>query len=290
MARVLIPETLSGNVIAAIRSLTRQGDRCEAAWSEFIFKSRYVNEYHKITSSVVDDLEYVQDILRLCKEKEYDILLPFGNTSYFAFSKHHESISGNARFMVTDYETFKIAHDKYRTAKFCDLIGVKTPRIFTEYSHNDVVSLSKELRYPVVIKAKSGTGVHLGLRYANNGEELLRYYDEISSFRSDTGASNFEDPLIEEFIPGFIHDACALSCNGKVVNVLTQRREMMYPIYGGVGAVNVTTHNPEVSRLARTLLEALNWHGPAQIEFKFDERDRTYKLIEMNPKLWGTLL
>jgi hypothetical protein len=63
----------------------------------------------------------------------------------------------------------------------------------------------------------------------------------------------------------------------------------MYPIYGGVGAVNVTTKDRNLADLARRLLEELKWHGPAQIEFKYDGRDNTYKLIEMNPKLWGTL-
>lgn len=63
----------------------------------------------------------------------------------------------------------------------------------------------------------------------------------------------------------------------------------MYPIYGGVGAVNVTTHDKKLAELARRLLEEIKWHGPAQVEFKFDERDKTYKLIELNPKLWGTL-
>ena len=50
----------------------------------------------------------------------------------------------------------------------------------------------------------------------------------------------------------------------------------------------VTTHEPELASTARNLLESLGWHGPAQVEFKFDPRDKRYKLIELNPKLWGT--
>jgi len=95
--------------------------------------------------------------------------------------------------------------------------------------------------------------------------------------------------MIQEFIPGFIHDACTLTNHGRVVAILTQRRHLMYPIYGGVGAVNVTTHDKKLSDIARQLLEEIKWHGPAQVEFKFDERDKEYKLIELNPKLWGTL-
>jgi len=30
------------------------------------------------------------------------------------------------------------------------------------------------------------------------------------------------------------------------------------------------------------------WKGPAQLEFILDEKDQTYKLIEVNPRFWGT--
>ena len=86
-----------------------------------------------------------------------------------------------------------------------------------------------------------------------------------------------------------MHDACLLLENGKTLATLTQIRHLMYPITGGVGAINYTTHNAELGAIAIQLMESLDWTGPAQVEFKYDERDKKYKLIEINPKLWGTL-
>jgi len=37
------------------------------------------------------------------------------------------------------------------------------------------------------------------------------------------------------------------------------------------------------------LLDALQWHGVAMVEFRYDERDKDYKLLEINPKFWGSL-
>jgi predicted ATP-grasp superfamily ATP-dependent carboligase len=127
------------------------------------------------------------------------------------------------------------------------------------------------------------------LRYANNAQELIEKFKEICDLIRSNRKNGFSYPIIQEFIPGYVHDVCALANNGKVLNILTQVRHLMYPIYGGVGAINYTTHNPELKDLAIRLLESLNWSGPTQIEFKFDPRDRKYKLIEINPKLWGTL-
>lgn len=290
MAKILVPDYLGKHVRAGIRSLQEQGDTIDLAWAIPRFRSIYVQNYFKITPSQSDDKKYVEDIIALYKRNAYAMILPFGNVSYYAVSKHAERLeSQNIKFMAPDFHTFTIAHDKFKTTQFSQSLGIKTPELFTEYEDNDIEAIANHVRYPVVIKAKSGTGIATGLRYANNKQELLRFYQEISSFNAQTGASNYESPMIQEFIPGFIHDACTLTNRGHVVAILTQRRHLMYPIYGGVGAVNVTTRDEKLAGIARKLLEEIRWHGPAQVEFKYDERDREYKLIEINPKLWGTL-
>jgi predicted ATP-grasp superfamily ATP-dependent carboligase len=95
--------------------------------------------------------------------------------------------------------------------------------------------------------------------------------------------------IVQEFIPGKIHDVCTLSVLGQPVRLLTQVRELMYPIYGGVGAVNITTDDQSLRDNAEKLIIESGYHGPAQVEFKKDSRTGEYKLIEFNPKLWGTL-
>jgi len=290
MANILVPDYMGKQVRAGIRALHNQGDKIDLAWKIPHIKSAYVRKCFSITPSNQNDDKYVDEVISLYHRNSYDLIIPFGNASYYAISKHSSRLkSQNVNFMAPDYDTFKIAHDKFMTTQFCKSIGIKTPALFTDYKENDIDSISNHLKYPVVVKAKSGVGVFKGLRYANNKQELLRFYNEISSFNAQTGASNYECPLIQEFIPGFIHDACTLTNHGSVVAILTQKRHLMYPIYGGVGAINVTTHENKLSGIARKLLEEIKWHGPAQLEFKFDERDKKYKLIEFNPKLWGTL-
>jgi len=40
---------------------------------------------------------------------------------------------------------------------------------------------------------------------------------------------------------------------------------------------------------ASRLLEALNWHGIAEVEFRLDPRDGIPKLMEINGRFWGSL-
>ena len=37
------------------------------------------------------------------------------------------------------------------------------------------------------------------------------------------------------------------------------------------------------------LLGALDWHGIAEVEFRLDARDNVPKLMEINPRFWGSL-
>ena len=39
----------------------------------------------------------------------------------------------------------------------------------------------------------------------------------------------------------------------------------------------------------KELLDALNWHGVAMVEFKREERTGHLYLMEINPKFWGSL-
>jgi len=94
---------------------------------------------------------------------------------------------------------------------------------------------------------------------------------------------------LQECIPGKVHDVCVIASRGRLRAALTQVRLKMNPPRGGSGIYNQTTDEPILRDYAGRLVEALGWHGVAQIEFRWDERDDTPKLMEINPKFWGTL-
>jgi predicted ATP-grasp superfamily ATP-dependent carboligase len=48
-------------------------------------------------------------------------------------------------------------------------------------------------------------------------------------------------------------------------------------------------HHPQIEELGIRLLRALQWYGVAMVEFKVDPRDNQPKLMELNPRFWGSL-
>jgi predicted ATP-grasp superfamily ATP-dependent carboligase len=67
------------------------------------------------------------------------------------------------------------------------------------------------------------------------------------------------------------------------------RRVREYPAGGGVSSCAESFYDARLEAFGRRMLDALGWHGVAMVEFRQDSRDGELKLLEVNPKFWGSL-
>ena len=100
--------------------------------------------------------------------------------------------------------------------------------------------------------------------------------------------------LVQEYIPnGGELGVYTLFDNQSVPRALSvQRRLRSYPVSGGPSTLRETIRN-DASRLATDiafrLLTKMQWTGVAMVEFRIDARDGMPKLMEVNPRFWGSL-
>lgn len=67
----------------------------------------------------------------------------------------------------------------------------------------------------------------------------------------------------------------------------TTRHILRHPTEVGNGDVTELIESPPgLKTRTKTILDALNYNGPFELEFLLDKRDGTYKPIEMNPRFW----
>lgn len=292
MARILVPDYPGQQVIAGIKSLAIEGDTCDLAWNqnvaERLLKSKYIHRSIKIPAANQDPVGYKEQLVALLKAEPYDMIMPFGNDAFHHATAIQDEIKKHAHFLCPRDQEHQIAYDKYLTYLHCQKIDIPTPRTYVISNQNDLTARNLEVGFPLIIKSRIGSGVETGLRIVDNPSKLESCFNEIQN-RNNNEDSKPALLIMQEFIPGQIHDACLVADKGKIQAILTQVRHWMYPPSGGVGAINYTTINHDLMLLAEKLIASLNWSGPAQIEFKLDERDKQFKLIEINPKLWGTL-
>ena len=102
----------------------------------------------------------------------------------------------------------------------------------------------------------------------------------------------FPFPLIQERIPPegeAFGLAALLDGGGEVKASFAYRRLREYPVRGGPSTLRESVHHPQIEELGIRLLRSLQWYGVAMVEFKVDPRDNQPKLMELNPRFWGSL-
>jgi predicted ATP-grasp superfamily ATP-dependent carboligase len=97
--------------------------------------------------------------------------------------------------------------------------------------------------------------------------------------------------IIQELVPGggeTQFSYAALCIDGRPLASITARRTRQYPMdFGRASTYVETIEQPEVEEPARRLLAAMRYTGLIEVEFKRDPRDGCYKLLDVNPRVWG---
>jgi len=98
--------------------------------------------------------------------------------------------------------------------------------------------------------------------------------------------------VIQEIVPGRDEDQFSLAgyCRkgGEIAGyVMTNKLRQSH---FGAGTFVSGAHVPPLLTLGRRLLRDLDYQGIFEIEFRKDERDGTYRIIELNPRCWSQII
>jgi predicted ATP-grasp superfamily ATP-dependent carboligase len=263
---VLVTDVHYKNGLCAVRSLGRRGATVVAAaprrlaagaWSRFA-AARIVYP------APAHDEEFFSIINRAVERHAIDVILPMSLELVEVFARNRSRLPDHVQIPIADLDKFVVAADKAAAVALAKAVAVPTPSVF---AHPDDVD-----RFPVVVKPRHGSGV---VRYANGAEELAEAFTP--------------DSTIQQYIAGTGYGFSALFDHGVEKAFFMHKRVREYPVTGGASTAAESFYDERLRNQGLRLLRALGWHGVAMAEFKYDERDGEYKLIEINPKFWGSL-
>jgi len=182
----------------------------------------------------------------------------------------------NFYYKLPPKKSFDCVRDKLKFSKYCLEHNFPVP---LEYSYDDILK-KNQLPCNLIIKPKSGSG-SMGIKFVDTFEEFLSYKD-----------LDFEQFIIQERLENSkdVEGAFFLFDNGKMVSYYGHKRIRTYPSEGGVTIYSKCEYNEVLKNIGKNLLESLNWSGIAMVEFILDKRDNSYKIIEVNPRAWGSIM
>jgi predicted ATP-grasp superfamily ATP-dependent carboligase len=284
--RVLVTSGGARTSLAAVRSLGRHGLHVtvgESASLPLASFSRYCRRAVRYPSLETAPDEFVDWLERHLAAERYDAVIPVDQYAFFLLSRHREALARFARIPVAAFPVFLDAYDKARTFRAALAADVPCPRTYFPATAEEVEVIAREATFPLVVKPRVGSGSR-AVAYVRERGELVSRWTRVHQ--------ELACPLIQEYIPGG-GEALGVSVlfNGSAEPraVFVHKRLREYPITGGPSTLRESVARPAAAELAVRLLQALGWYGVAMVEFKVDPRDGVPKLMEVNPKLWGSL-
>jgi predicted ATP-grasp superfamily ATP-dependent carboligase len=272
--------------LSVIRSLGKKKITvtCGAEKEDAIsFRSKYCSN-KTLYPSPLKEAEFINQLENMLQKNKYDVLIPVFADTLLTISKNREKLSKYTNIPIAEHDKIEKALDKAETIKIAMENDIPCPKTYFVDKEQDIEDVKNKLDYPVVLKPTKSFGAK-GVAYIKSPKDLISEYKKISSKYGN-------NLLVQECIPleGEIYGCEALfNKDSKPRAVFIHKRLRQHPLTGGQSTLRVSVSHPEVERLGVKLLKALDWYGVAMVEFKIDPRDGKPKLMEINPRFWGSI-
>lgn len=211
----------------------------------------------------------------------YDMVIPLNDDIAIQLSKHKEELSEYTTPIVEDWERFQFACDKLKTMEVCMQNGIPCPKTFTLL--DEFLDKESSVSYPLVVKPRTGQAA-VGFHTSDTKEDVVDYF---------TKAEHKYGPmLIQEYIPQTdLQYKCEMYVDreGTLKASCVFAKNRWYPVDGGSSTLNTTVNRPDIEETCKKLLEQIGWRGYADIDLIQDPRDGMAKVMEINPRITGSV-
>lgn len=248
--------------------------------------------YYKSLSSLSCKINYFERIdktpeslkeaiFKLNKSIKYIVIFPTDDLQLKNLFEIYDDIKDFC-FIPFNYENINESLDKGIQYSFCQKFNIPYPKTKVINTIRDIESL-RDLIFPIIIKPNVRKDINTNIFRSIFINDKDDYEQKKIILKSLISNNNF---IASEFIPGDDTNIFAYvgyrSMKGVILNEWIGKKLNQYPDNFGVFSSASNEAPLIVQEQGRKLLEIMNLKGICQPEFKYDKRDGTYKLMEIN--------
>ncbi|ELY99418.1 ATP-grasp protein-like protein [Natrialba chahannaoensis JCM 10990] len=305
---VVVPAITAPSSVACLRTLGRRDIRTIVVSEDETapaLRSKYCDEAVPVPDPHEDLVAYKDALLAVATRSDVQTIIPVRDVDVYVLAKYRSEFADHVATPWPDMDTLASAQDRIRLFDAAEEAGVGVPETGVLRSDsgpdpgpnpasNAAHDANRTWDQEWIVKA----------RYAVLADEYLddygprQYVDppkteylspgtepDIDALTQEMG----HQPLLQEYVPvtdeyGFF----ALYDHGEPVATFQHRQIRGYSYAGGASSYRESVRIPALEEAGRDLLEHLDWHGLAMVEFLRDE-DGEFKLMEINPRFWSSL-
>ena len=282
--KILIPDADFGLALACVHCLTQikrikiyaicNENNCDIRYSRYIEHC----SFHQGNDTETSRIEKINEEI---KKYDIDLIMPISEKGIELIIKNKELINNSKILgLLPSINSFNTAFYKDLFAKHLDKFSVSGPKTNLINPKNDLELETMKINFPAVAKPIEGPGGGYGIVYLKNTDDLNAFL-----FNKECNTQY----IIQEYIEGFDIGCNVLCRQGEIIEFTIQKgnlwnkRQFSFQI--GLEFIS----NEEAFNLVEKLIKSLNWSGFANIDLRYDEKDNSFKILELNPRIWGTL-
>jgi len=278
--------SVSATALSYVRSLHRRGIPTllltEEGWQ--IAPSRYglTLELPPVDAAPDAWLDVLDSVARRLSRRP--VLLVAFDQALLLVGKHAEELGRRYDFLMPPLATSAAMVDKQQQYELARAAQIPIPRTAYPRSGDEAVALADDIGYPCLIKPHIGSAAEreLGgkIAVAPDPSTLRRLFDRTAPVGIPC--------MVQEMVPGGDDALYGYTSfwgrDGMELAWITKQKIRQFPALYGVGSYQRTVDAPRVAELSRKFFKALDYVGVGSVEFKYDRRDDTYRLMEVNAR------
>ncbi|MBP1694839.1 MAG: aminotransferase, syn family [Deltaproteobacteria bacterium] len=229
--------------------------------------------------------EYISFLEELVKRQPFSGLIFCDDLSTEYVGENRETFRRHIPFLLPAQDWLELALDKIQMLRFASDKGIDLPATVIGEDADDLVSLTKGMSYPLVVKGAGGDSSR-HVQIVKEEDKLSDVIEFISETEKKRGSTH--DIVVQEYVTGQIYSAIVLCNEGSIVSVFMMKKLLSYPSWGGICVEGESLYDEEFRGVIERFFAKVCWHGIAEVEFVKDPRDRRFKLIELSENFnWG---
>ena len=171
--------------------------------------------------------------------------------------------------------------------QMCEEYGLDYPKTHIFNKGKEVCDFG--FKYPVILKASDSISFFQNAFEGMKKAYLIKDADEFKKVTDEIYSHGYEKSMIvQDYIPGDDSHMRVLTCysdqNGKVKMMCLGHVLLEEHTPKGIGnhAAIITEYDKALMEKFKSFLESINYTGFSNFDIKFDKRDNTYKVFEIN--------
>jgi len=251
--------------------------------------SRHCDETVTLPRPDEDILAYKERLLEVARRPATRTIVPTSEYDAYVLSKFTAEFDPHVSLPVPSFESLSTVHDRMRLFEAAEAADVPMPKT---WSLDEVSDWDREL----IVKSRYNLLAHdYDDSYPSDEVEMVkdvRYLERGAvPDRDETVSEMHHVPIVQESVPRRGEYMVGALCHRGEPLATVQLRQIREDSYlGGGGVYRKSMYNPILETVARDLLDELEWHGLACLEYMEDERTGEFKLAEINPRMWQSLV